>query len=281
MRTLGESGLLMPTAFVIHLATAPVSESAGWLRRSRGCATGVSRSPAGLVRGWCAVELWWCSRAGEGGAGSWSVGLVESAGGREQQDGVWRVFMSVDVEDVGAGTAVDLPGTAGPGLDAGGGAEAAVAALYRAHAMSLIRLAYVMLDDLPGAEDVVQEAFCGLYRRWDRLKDAGNAMFYVRAAVLNGCRSALRRRAVRRRVLPDQAPAVSAEAAVLSAEEREEVIRAVGRLPHRQREALVLRFYLDLPDDQIARVMGIRPGTVRSATCRALDALGRALKETP
>jgi hypothetical protein len=68
---------------------------------------------------------------------------------------VWRVFMSVDVDDVGAGTAVDLPGTAGPGLDARAGAEAAVAALYEAHAVSLIRLAYVMLDDLPGAEDVV------------------------------------------------------------------------------------------------------------------------------
>ena len=206
---------------------------------------------------------------------------MESMAVREQQDGVWRVFMSVDVDDAGAGIAVDLPGAAGTGRDGGGGAEAAVAALYRASAVSLIRLAYVMLDDLPGAEDVVQEAFCGLYRRWDRLKDADRAMFYVRAAVLNGCRSALRRRAVRRRVLADQPPAVSAEAVVLSGEEREEVIRAVGRLPHRQREALVLRFYLDLPDDQIARVMGIRPGTVRSATCRALEALGRALKETP
>ncbi len=194
--------------------------------------------------------------------------------------GVSRVFVSVDVDDVGAGTAVDLPETAGPGRDAAGGAEAAVAALYRASAVSLIRLAYVMLGDLPSAEDVVQEAFCGLYRRWDRLKDAESAMFYVRASVLNGCRSALRRRAVRCRVLAGQPPAMSAEAVVLSGEEREEVIRAVGRLPHRQREALVLRFYLDLPDEQIARVMGIRQSTVRSATCRALEALGRALKET-
>jgi RNA polymerase sigma-70 factor (sigma-E family) len=205
---------------------------------------------------------------------------MESVDVREQQDGVSRVFVNVDVDDVGAGTTVDLPETAGPERDAGDDAEAAVAALYRDSAVGLIRLAYVMLDDLPDAEDVVQEAFCGLYRRWDRLKDADSAMFYVRASVLNGCRSALRRRAVRRRVLADQPPAVSAEAMVLSGEEREEVIRVVGRLPHRQREALVLRFYLDLPDEQIARVMGIRPGTVRSATCRALEALGRALKET-
>jgi RNA polymerase sigma-70 factor (sigma-E family) len=208
----------------------------------------------------------------------------------KQRYGMWCVLTGVDVGDVGAGMAVDLPGIARPERDA----EAAVAALYRANATSLIRLAYVTLDDLPGAEDVVQEAFCGLYRRWDRLNDADRAMFYVRRAVLNGCRSALRRRAVRRRVLADQplavlaeaaglpraAQAVSAEAVVLGAEEREEVIRAVGRLPHRQREVLVLRYYLDLPDDQIAQVMGIRQGTVRSAICRALEALGRALKET-
>ncbi len=198
----------------------------------------------------------------------------------EHQYVVSRVFVNVDVDDVGTETATDLPETAGPECGAGGGAEAAVAALYRASAVSLIRLAYVMLDDLPSAEDVVQEAFCGLYRRWDRLKDTDSAMFYVRASVLNGCRSLLRRRAVRRRFSADQPPAGSAEAVVLSGEEREEVIRAVGRLPHRQREALVLRFYLDLPDDQIARVMGIRQGTVRSTAHRAREALGRALKET-
>jgi hypothetical protein len=89
------------------------------------------------------------------GPGPGRPGLLESVDGREQQDGMWRVFMSVDVDDVGAGTTVDLPGTAGPEGDAEAGAEASVAALYRANAMSLIRLAYVMLDDLPGAEDVV------------------------------------------------------------------------------------------------------------------------------
>ncbi len=176
-----------------------------------------------------------------------------------------------------------LPEAAGARPAAGDTAEDAVAALYRASALSLIRMAYVMLDDRQGAEDVVQEAFYGLYRRWDRLKDADHAIFYVRAAVLNGCRSALRRRAVRRRVLadrPDHRPAVSAEAVVIRGEEREEVIRALGRLPHRQREALVLRFYLDLPDEQIARVMGIGQSTVRSTVHRGLEALGRDLKET-
>lgn len=99
---------------------------------------------------------------GGAGTGFWSAGLMESVDVRKQRGGVWRVFMSVDVDDAGAGIAVDLPGAAGPGRDGGGGAEAAVAALYRASAVSLIRLAYVMLDDLPGAEDVVQEAFLSL-----------------------------------------------------------------------------------------------------------------------
>ncbi len=78
-----------------------------------------------------------------------------------------------------------------------------------------------------------------------------------------------------------QPPAVSAEAVVLSGEEREEVIRALTRLPHRQREVLVLRFYSELSDEEIALVMGIRQSTVRSAAYRALETLGRALTETP
>jgi RNA polymerase sigma factor (sigma-70 family) len=98
--------------------------------------------------------------------------------------------------------------------------------------------------------------------------------------VLNGCRSALRRQTVRRALVTFQRPAVSAEATVLSGEERQQVMQAVRRLPGRQREVLVLRFYLDLPDEEIARVMGIRPGTVRSAAARGLATLGRALKES-
>lgn len=145
-----------------------------------------------------------------------------------------------------------------------------------------------MLGDRPSAEDVVQEAFCGLYRHWDRLDGADGAVYYVRAAVLNGCRSVLRHRAVRRkglaavraRGLAEQPPGVSAEAVVLGGEDHDEVIRVLGRLPHRQREVLMLRFYCDLSDEQTGRVMGIRPGTVRSTSRRALEALRRALKET-
>jgi len=156
---------------------------------------------------------------------------------------------------------------------------AAVTAIYQAHALGLIRLAHIMLGDRPSAEDVVQEAFCGLYRRWSHLSDTGSALQYLRTSVLNGCRSALRRRTGQRAQPGDGRPAASAEAAVISDEDRREVMEALRRLPARQREALVLRYYLDLSPEEAATVMGIGPSSVRSATHRALSSLGRMLKE--
>ena len=158
----------------------------------------------------------------------------------------------------------------------------ALTALYRAHALSLIRLGYVMLGDRGAAEDVVQDAFAGLYRRWSQLSDSSKAVYYLRSCVLNGCRTALRRgrwsRGAELIDLPVPA-AVSAEASVLAVEERRALMNAIRRLPGRQREALVLRFYLDEPDAEIARLMGIRQSTVRSTTHRALASLGRLLEE--
>lgn len=189
----------------------------------------------------------------------------------------------MESEELGGAAALSWTDSGWPearGKPAADSAAAAVAALYQHHAMGLIRLAYLMLGDRAGAEDAVQDAFCGLYRHWDRLADRDRALAYVRSSVLNGCRSALRRRTTGRRLLTAyQPPTASAEAAVLGLEERQEVMRAVRRLPERQREALVLRFYLDLPEREIARLMGLRPSSVRSATARALKALGHALGE--
>lgn len=168
---------------------------------------------------------------------------------------------------------------AGPAADS---AERAVTALYEAHALGMIRLAHIMLGDRQSAEDVVQEAFCGLYRRWSQLSDPGRAVHYVRSAVLNNCRSVLRRRTtsqVPRELTSQPGQVRSAESAVLSIAEREEIMRAVRRLPRRQREALVLRFYLDLSAEETATTMGISPGSVRSATHRALASLGGMLQE--
>ena len=168
-----------------------------------------------------------------------------------------------------------------PGQRAGS-AEQAVTELYQAHALGMIRLAHIMLGDQQSAEDVVQEAFCGLYRRWSGLSDPGNAVHYVRSSVLNGCRSVLRRRTssqASRALLGQQLTAISAESAVLTGEERRAVMAALRRLPSRQREALVLRFYLDLSAEDAAITMGISPSSVRSATHRALATLGRLLQE--
>jgi RNA polymerase sigma-70 factor (sigma-E family) len=157
------------------------------------------------------------------------------------------------------------------------GAADEVTMLYREHALGLIRLAVVMLGDRPAAEDVVQEAFCGLYRRWHTLADPAKALAYARSSVINGCRSVLRRR---RRPLGDLAGETvgeSAEAAALVSEEHREVLTAVRRLPDRQREVLVLRFYLDLDEGEIAAALRISRGTVKSTTSRGIAALGRML----
>jgi RNA polymerase sigma-70 factor (sigma-E family) len=156
--------------------------------------------------------------------------------------------------------------------------RAAVTALYRDHALGLIRLAHVMLGDKAAAEDVVQEAFCGLYRRWEHLAQPEKALPYLRSSVLNGCRSVLRRTRRETRA-PVWTPPLSADP-TLTSDQRRLLIDAMRHLPERQREALVLRFYLDLSDAQIASDMGISQGTVRSTTHRALAALGVALKES-
>jgi RNA polymerase sigma-70 factor (sigma-E family) len=162
-------------------------------------------------------------------------------------------------------------------------AAAAVTALYDAHAVSMIRIAVIMLGDRAAAEDVVQDAFFGIYRRWDKLSDQANAETYVRSAVLNGCRDTFKRQA--RRDRRDRAAARSweavgsAEAAALIGEEHRRILAGVRRLPDRQREALVCRFYLEMSEEATARAMGISRGTVKSATSRAVAALGRMLKE--
>lgn len=189
--------------------------------------------------------------------------------------------MGVDVPDIAA---TAEPARPGQETERGGsvpGAAAAVTALYEVHAVGLIRLALVMLGDRPSAEDAVQDAFCALYRRWDKLADPDRALYYVRASVLNNCRSMLRRRirASRRNPLEALVDVWSAESAVLLAEEHRQVIDALARLPRRQREALVLRYYADLTPAEVARSMNISAGTVKSTTSRALAELARLLGE--
>jgi RNA polymerase sigma-70 factor (sigma-E family) len=161
-------------------------------------------------------------------------------------------------------------------------AATAVTALYQQHAVGLTRLAIIMLGDRAAAEDVVQDAFFGLYRNWRRLGDPANALNYTRSAVLNRCRNTLRDQARRgHREQPGilWAAAQSAESAVLLTEDSRRMLAAIRKLPDRQREAIVLRFYLDMSEEEAAKAMGVSRGTVKSTTSRAVAALGRMLEE--
>ena len=159
-----------------------------------------------------------------------------------------------------------------------------VTALFRAHHAELVRLAALMTGDRGSAEDIVQDVFARLCAR-NLLPELPGALAYVRAAVLNGCRSALRRRAVARRFGGARDPMAgdvtqpSAENEALLAEDRRQVLAAVARLPRRRREVLVLRYWLGLPEAEIAAVLGISPGTVKSTAARGIAALARQLGE--
>ena len=150
--------------------------------------------------------------------------------------------------------------------------------LYRQHRMRLVRLAILLVDEPATAEDVVQEAFTGLHRNWGGLRDAQAAVGYLRTAVVNGSRSVLRRRKTARDYTPPHtANARSAESLAMLTAEHQAVVNALSKLPPRQREVLVLRYYGDMSEAEIAEATGISKGTVKSTASRALDALQKAM----
>ncbi|MGQ0840325.1 SigE family RNA polymerase sigma factor [Actinokineospora sp.] len=150
--------------------------------------------------------------------------------------------------------------------------------LYRTHRMRLIRLALLLVDEPATAEDVVQEAFAGLHRHWGNLRDAAAAVGYLRTAVVNGSRSVLRRRKTAREYTPPHAVnARSAESLAMLTAEHQGVVRALSQLPPRQREVLVLRYYGNLTEAEIAEAAGISKGTVKSTASRALEALQKIM----
>src|SRR6476469_8074267 len=130
-------------------------------------------------------------------------------------------------------------------------ADAAVAALFRAHRLHLVRLALLLVDDLETAEDVVKDAFTALHRRWESIAEREAAFGYLRTSVVNGSRSVLRRRrTARAHPWPDAGGwrADDADAGLLLAEEHSEVLVALRRLPSRQREVIVLRYWAELTE---------------------------------
>jgi RNA polymerase sigma-70 factor (sigma-E family) len=158
-------------------------------------------------------------------------------------------------------------------------ALAAITEIYGAHYRSLVRLATLLVHDVATAEEVVQDSFVALYAALHRLRDSDKTLSYLRAAVVNRSRSVLRHRVVVDRNAPKPAPDMpSAEHGALALIERSSVIAALRSLPERQREVVVLRFYADLSEAQIAAAMGITRGAVKSHTSRAMAALRSVLE---
>jgi len=161
------------------------------------------------------------------------------------------------------------------------GADQMVARLYSLHYRPLVRLATLLVRDAATAEEVVQDAFGAVHGGWQRLGNPEKALAYLRQAVVNRSRSALRHRTLAgsdpQEVLPDM-PAAGHGA--LDLLEQPAARAALAALPDRQREAIVLRYYAGLPEGEVAAAMGISRGAVNSHTARGLSALRAALEHS-
>jgi RNA polymerase sigma-70 factor (sigma-E family) len=163
-------------------------------------------------------------------------------------------------------------------------ADRAITELYAAHARGLVRLSVLLVRDVATAEEVVQDAFIAVHRRWSALDDPDRALAYLRRAVVNGSTSVLRRRGTAQRYLQREAAggepvAASSEGDVVARERRAAVLAALESLPTRQREVLALRYYLDLSEAQIAETLGISRGAVKSHAFRGAAHLRAALAD--
>ena len=147
-----------------------------------------------------------------------------------------------------------------------------VSALFRHHYTPMCRLAFVILGDRAVAEEVVMEALIKTYSGWRRIKDLDRSEAYLRQAVVNGCRSKIRRKMLETRVAPTlrhRAERASRIQTDDDPEARREVWRAVLTLPERQRACVALYYYEDLPEGEIADLLGCSIGTVKSQLFKA------------
>lgn len=157
--------------------------------------------------------------------------------------------------------------------------DEAVSALFVNHHARLVGLARLLVDDLATAEDVVQDAFTALYRRWPWIRDHSAALAYLQTSVANGARSALRRRRTARLIGTERPPELpSAEASAIASDEQRRIVDALFVLPLRQRQVLVLRYYLDQTESEIATTLSISKGSVKQHASRALAALTAQLE---
>ncbi len=152
--------------------------------------------------------------------------------------------------------------------------------VYRSEYRSLVRLASLLIDDVGTCEEIVQDAFVKVWTRPPAMRAPERLPAYLRSAVLNGARSQVRRRVVRRRhlsVVPGTAPAAEVDA--MAAEPAHAVLAALRALPVRQREVLALRYYLDLSEAEIALTLGISRGAVKTHAHRGMATLAERLED--
>lgn len=171
------------------------------------------------------------------------------------------------------GEAESVPG------EAESDADRAITAMYSMQYRSLVRMSAGLVGDISTAEEVVQDSFIAVRGAWCRLRDVDMAVHYLRRSVVNRSVSVLRHRIVADRHAPQHEPDMpSAEQGAIAQLERSAVISALHALPPRQREALVLKYYLDLPGGQVASAMGITQGAVKTHAARAKAALRAVLE---
>ena len=149
---------------------------------------------------------------------------------------------------------------------------------YRAHYRSLLGLAALLLDDTASCEDVVQEAFIRVHSARNRVRDPEKTLAYLRQTVVNLSRSALRRRILGLKLLSKPMPDMaSAEEGAYDQLERDALIKAMKGLQRRQREVLVLRYFADMTEAQVAETLGISLGSVKAYGSRGIAALRVAM----
>jgi RNA polymerase sigma-70 factor (sigma-E family) len=157
-----------------------------------------------------------------------------------------------------------------------------VARLFDEHYRGLCRLAALLLNDSAAAEEVVQEAFLRTFSSWWRVRHPERAQWYLRTSVVNLCRSKLRRRSTEERgnrvTWSDEDRQSGTDATDLS-DDAVTLVKFVRQLPPRQRDAVVLRYYEDLPEAEIARILGCAVGTIKSQLSKARATIAAAMED--
>ncbi|MGW7314543.1 SigE family RNA polymerase sigma factor [Streptomyces sp. NPDC054865] len=224
---------------------------------------------------------------------------LPTPGGRvpSPRDSAGTVGTPADTTAAGApatgAPATGAPATGGPAAGASAAEQSAAAEkpvvagttvdhlteTYRAHYRSLLGLAALLLDDTASCEDVVQEAFIRVHSARNRVRDRDKTLAYLRQTVVNLSRSALRRRILGLKLLSKPMPDMaSAEEGAYDQLERDDLIKSMRGLQRRQREVLVLRYFADMTEVQVAETLGISLGSVKAYGSRGIAALRVAME---